>query len=302
MKLIYYTYRQMSNDFTWLLVNIMPWLTAREAHKARRRLFEAMNKYFAGDWRADASELVKARYDTLEKRGFPMDAIARLEVADSAALIINTVSSNFWILNYIYLNPALLEELRAEIATTISITTDHRTGTKTHHLTGKKIQENCELLMSTYHEVLRLQTNNVSPRWVIKDTLLADRYLLKKDSVVQIPGAVLHRDPEVWGPDAKEFHPGRFVKTAPKPHPGAYRVFGGGSATCPGRHFTAAAVVSFVAMFVMRFDTAPVNYGWRKLPPAKSHLGDAIPPPACDILVRVMTREGFENDEWVFEF
>ena len=290
------------NDYsTLLLINILPWLTAREAYQARQQLFDGMNEYFASDWRNDASEFIKARYDAFEKRNFSVDAIARYEVGNLAGIMINAVAPAFWVLNYIYLDSELLEALRVEIAASMSTSTDDQTGTRTHHLDVKKIQDKCGLLMRTYQEVLRLQTDNLSVRWVVKDTMINDKYLLKKNSLVQIPEAIFHQDPAVWGPDVKEFNPGRFLKGAAKHHPGAFRVFGDGAALCPGRHFAAAEVISLVVMFVMRFDPAPINYGWRKPLPEKSSPINPIPPASSDIKVRVKTREGFEKDEWVFE-
>lgn len=293
--------REMSDDSMLLLVDILPWLAARKAYKARQRLFDGMNRYFAGNWRDDASELVKARYDSLEESGLSVDAIARFEVGELVAIMVNTVPASFWVLNYVYSDSKLLQELRAEIAMSLSTTTDEQTGTQTHHIEVKRLQERCELLVSTYHEVLRLQTDNVSSRWVVKDTMINDQYLLRKNSVVQIPGAVIHQDPEIWGPDVKDFNPRRFLKGAPKRHAGAFRVFGGGATFCPGRHFAAAELVSFVAMFIMRFDLTPTNWGWRKPPPARSNPVNAIPSPSSDIQVRVTTRAGFEKDEWVFK-
>lgn len=290
----------MNENFTLLLVHIFPWLTARKGYKARQRLFDGMTRYFASNWRDDASELVRARYDAFQKANISVDVIARYEVGNSLAIMINTAPSIFWVLNYIYLDSALLEDLRAEVAASVFNTIDVQTGTKTNYLDIKRLQEECDLLISTYQEVLRLETDNVSTRWVVRDTMINDQYLLRKNSVVQIPGAVLHQDPAIWGPDVKEFKPQRFLKGAGKLHPGAYRVFGGGATLCPGRNFAAAELVSFVAMFIMRFDLIPVNYGWRKLLAAKSNLVDSIPSPTADINVRVKIRKGFEKDEWIF--
>lgn len=291
----------MSDNFTLLLVHVLPWLTARKAYKARQRLFDALSRYFASNWRDDASELIKGRYDALQKASIPIDVIARYEMGNSLAIMINTAPAIFWVLNYIYLDSELLEELRTEIAASVLITTDEQARTKTRHIDLKRLQEECKLLMSTYQEVLRLETDNVSSRWVVQDTMINDQYLLRKDSVVHIPGAVIHQDPAIWGPDAKKFNPGRFLKGAEKHHPGAYRVFGGGATLCPGRTFATAELISFVAMFIMRFDLIPVNFGWRKLLAAKSNLVDGIPSPTADIDVCVKTRKGYENDEWVFD-
>ena len=285
-------HREMSDNFTSLLLPVVPWLIARKAYEARQRLFDALNRYFTSNWREDASELIKARYDAFKKASTPIDVIARYEMGNSLAVMINTAPAIFWVLNFVYLDPGLLEELRAEIAASGLMTTNEQTGTKRHHLNIKRLQKECKLLMSTYQEVLRLQSDNVSSQLVLKDTMINDQYLLRKDSVIQIPGAVIHQDPAIWGPDLKKFNPGRFLKGAAKHHPGAYRVFGG---------FATAELISFVAMFIMRFDIVPVNYGWRKLLAAKGSLVDAVPSPTAEIDVRVKIRKEFENDEWVFD-
>lgn len=282
----------MSDNLTSLLLPVVPWLTARKAYEGRQRVVDALNRYFASNWREDASELIKARYDAFQKASTPIDVIARYEMGNSLAIMINTAPAIFWVLNFVYLDSKLLEELRTEIAASALMTTSEQTGTKVHHLDFKGLQKECKLLMSTYQEVLRLQSDNVSSQLIFKDAMINDQYLLRKNSVVQIPGAVIHQDPAVWGPDVKKFNPGRFLKGAEKHHPGAYRVLGG---------FATAELISFVAIFIMRFDLVPVNYGWRKPLAAKGSLVDAIPSPTADIDVHVKMRKEFENDEWVFD-
>ncbi len=291
----------MHNGCMLLLVGIMPWLVARPAYKARQQLFDGMNKYFAGNWRDDASALVSARYDAFKEHNVSVsvDTIARLEVGDIIAIMSNVVPAAFWVLNYIYADPLLLEKVRAEIDASSWSTSDEQTGGKTNHLNVKKVQEECKLLMATYQEVFRMQTFHVSSRSVVKDTMINDQYLLKKDSMVQIPGAVIHQDQDAWGLKAKFFNPLRFMGEQ-KHHAGAIRWFGGGATLCPGRHFAVAEIISFVAMFIMRFELTPVNYGWRIPEAEKASILSAIPPPSFDIEVLVETREGFEKDTWVF--
>ncbi len=44
---------------------------------------------------------------------------------------------------------------------------------------------------------------------------------------------VMHRDPEIWGPDAEEFRPERWKSLSVNDN--RFRPFGGGARICPGQ-------------------------------------------------------------------
>ncbi|GIY91601.1 cytochrome P450 3A4 [Caerostris extrusa] len=61
---------------------------------------------------------------------------------------------------------------------------------------------------------------------------------LKEGMAVQAPTYHLHRDPELWGPDVKEFKPERFSpENKSKIHPMAFQAFGQGPRNCVGMRF-----------------------------------------------------------------
>ena len=108
--------------------------------------------------------------------------------------------------------------------------------------------------------------------------MLADRYLLKKDAIVQIAGGVIHADEGIWGDDVETFKPGRFLNGTKgqqpheKPqqrHPAAFRAFGGGKTLCPGRHFAQNEILTFVALVVLQLDMAAPGGGDIKVPKKK---------------------------------
>lgn len=174
-------------------------------------------------------------------------------------------------------------------------------------------------------------------RYVTRGTLLAGKYLLRKDGVVRMPRQVIHADVAVWGPSAREFDPRRFVKPeakgskeatdevlggvgggggvrvvsrAPekptKLHPAAFRAFGGGSTLCPGRFFATTEIVSVAAMFLLRFDSAPgaggtVAGGTLVLPTRVwRSLTTSIQAPVEDVTVRVSRRgREWRGGRWV---
>jgi cytochrome P450 len=111
-----------------------------------------------------------------------------------------------------------------------------------------RIKENCPLLVSTWQEVLRMNSYLPSGRTVMQDTMVQGQYLLKKDATVFIFSGVLQSDAKSWGLDVAEFNPRRFLKgeNQNKVHPAAFRPFGGGHVFCPERIFAFTEVLAFV--------------------------------------------------------
>ena len=260
-----------------------------------------MKRYFARGGQETSSLLTKARYDVYVKHGLSTDSIAHFELSSIIGLLINATPSVFWLIFHIYSTPGLLEEIRQEIANVTTTTTEplnpqgdaktkmmkkkkKKKKKKTHSISVSGLRDHCPLLLSTYRETLRLHTNNVYTRYVRHDTLLPNNgttHLLKAGSIVQIPGASMHADPSLWGPDVHDFNPRRFIinsgannqqdekatpatnqnqnRQSPQTHhrPGSFRSFGGGKSLCPGRHFALLEIVSAAAMVVMRYDMIP---------------------------------------------
>jgi cytochrome P450 len=119
------------------------------------------------------------------------------------------------------------------------------------------------LLNSMYQETLRYTSGPLSVRKVEEDTTVAG-YRFLAGSLVMMPARPGHFDSEVFGNDAAEFIPDRFIreddKQSGRRNPGTklLRPFGGGNTLCPGRHFAIIEILAFVATMVYRFDLEPV--------------------------------------------
>ncbi|XP_047172016.1 cytochrome P450 714A1-like [Vigna umbellata] len=73
----------------------------------------------------------------------------------------------------------------------------------------------------------------------------------------------LHRDPEVWGPDANEFKPERFSEGVSKAckFPSSYAPFGLGTRLCLGKNFALVELKVVLALIISRFSfTLSPNY------------------------------------------
>lgn len=319
-----------------IILGLYPKYTARKGFAGRRKLHRAINEYFdRGDYKHGLG-VIKARHDAVINNGGTTDDVARFEIGDLIGVLVNATPTFFWMLLTIYSNASLLSSLRAEIGdvmkTTTPITKDGSKGVTKHEIDITTLEPTCPLLLSSYRELLRHRTQSSSSRWIVQDTIIADTYLLKKDSVLMVPGALIHADP-IWGPDRKEFNPRRFLKpplssssssstsssststttttnktTQAKPHPGAYRAWGGGQTLCPGRFFATTEITSAVAMVVMRFEIEPCadrkgRKGEWVFPKVDGNrVASSIHPPSEDVRVRIREREGYRGCEWGFGF
>ncbi|MCJ1294630.1 hypothetical protein MMC34_006188 [Xylographa carneopallida] len=304
----------MEDNLTMILLNIVPAITTPKAHRARETCFRAFVSYFNNGGIDDASALVKVRHENNTKYGISIEDRARFEVSNVFGILVNTAPAAFWTICHIYSSPTLLEDIREEVGDILH--TEHNTSgnAPARTIDIMKLKTACPLLLSTFQEVLRVTTHGVSVRYIAEDTLLADRYLLKKDSIVQMPSAVVHADPAVWGLSFAIFDPRRFLKIQhprggdnhpAKLHPAAFRAFGGGSTLCPGRHFATTEVVAVVAMLVLRYEITPLKKAaaegeWVLPRQDTNNVGMSVLPPVEDIRVRITKREGWEEGTWAF--
>lgn len=295
-----------------------PSLLARKAIAGRHTIVHALTAYLvSGSYKA-GSDYLQARYAQCFEYGLSFEDVARLDLGGLTALNSNTAPAAFWLTVYIFSHPFLLQSIRDEIARIIS--TQINPGSQViRTLDVAKVKEKCPLFVSTFQEVLRLRSHGSTIRLVLRDTLLQERYLLKKDGVVMIPAASLHSDPAVWGPTAGDFNPYRFIKKPSELQPnsraptdatapnnnlarsqnrvpnGAFRVFGGGTSLCPGRHLASTELLAIVAMLVMRYEMDPADGEIWKLPESSTrNMATAIPFPVRDVTVDVKPRKGWE--------
>ncbi|KAJ4815592.1 Cytochrome P450 [Rhynchospora pubera] len=78
---------------------------------------------------------------------------------------------------------------------------------------------------------------------------------LLKGTTIGIPIPILHRDKEMWGPDAEKFNPLRFENGLSKAakHPNALLSFSMGPRVCIGQNFAMLEAKTVIAMIIQRF-------------------------------------------------
>ena len=241
--------------------------------------------------------MARARYAAPSKYGLTEKDKALLEAPFLIAILANTIPTTFWALSHIFSRPDLLDELREELA--CAVTRNVSDGKATCSVEVTSLKQNCPLLLSVYHEILRTHSVLPSIREVLEDTLLNDQYLVKKGATIQMPMRLVHYDTETWGPDAQQMDLRRFLrKDQQKLNSFKFRAFGGAPHICPGRHFATTEIVCTIAFMVMRYELEPVAGSW-KIPEQDQSIFAGIPPPVDDIAVMIKERPGWQG-EWAF--
>ncbi|KAL9025103.1 MAG: hypothetical protein Q9180_007726, partial [Flavoplaca navasiana] len=298
------------HDLTRLLLAPAPLLFAPKGYFARSQLIDAMTEYLEREGHHNASDLTKARYQAGITHGLSIPGIARFELGSIMGVLVNSTPTLLLLLIHIYRDPGLLAEIRAELSAGPMKRTTVADGGVKCTIDIPSLKEMVPLLSSVYQETLRFHTHNSSSRKVMQDTVLAKRYHLKAGSIIQMPGGTIHALPSVWGDDAHQFKPRRFLKSVSdadklKVQLGAFRSFGGGVSLCPGRHFAATEICAAAAMFVARFDMVAGNdYGnvvdWQIPAMEVGRITSSIPLPKGLVLVKLSARK--DTSDWTWDF
>lgn len=289
-----------------MMPRILPSIVAPKAYYGRKKLYAAFIEYIEQKRYLKASQVIRNRVEINAKYGLNTKMLGHGEVVFLWGSLVNATQSSFWLINNIFSRPELLHEIRAEIETH-AMTTGEDDNLRI--LDMKALRNSCPLLVSTYRETLRTTANLNSSRLVTADTMVADQYLLRANSVVQIIGGVIHSDPAVWGHDAAEFNPRRFYNSmlgnftsrnekqegVKQVHPAAFRAFSGGSVLCPGRNFAQVEILGLAAALAICFEVTGVDGGPMPVPAKDETQLLAVERPLGATHVKIRRRKGWED-------
>lgn len=263
------------------VLNLMPQVFAKKGYRAREYMVKIWEEYFDQGSYEEGSELIKTRVKINNDFRIPLKETARIELGGSQAILTNTLPGTFWMIYHIFSNPAVLEDVKAELLKGVR----EDGGTCTIDLSH--VTNSCPILLSTFKEMMRVNSTGSATRIVMEDHLLDGKYLLKKGSTVMMPAMVQHTDRSIWGDDVHKFNHMRFVRQpgVKRTNPVAFRGFGGGTTLCPGRHFASTEILMFSALVILRFDLHPVDDKWVTPQTTKSPFVNALPVPDEDISV-----------------
>jgi cytochrome P450 len=104
-------------------------------------------------------------------------------------------------------------------------------------------------------------------RFAVKDDILPDDTEIPAGSLVMFSPYTINHSEKVWGPNADDFDPSRWMDMG-EPSPSRFPTFGVGSRLCPGRNLGLMEVKLALAFLVSKFDFIDEmkhngDYAWR---------------------------------------
>lgn len=200
-------------------------------------------------------DIVSIILDRMHADGQPVEpsevrAIALLSLIAGRDTTANAVA---WILHMLHEHPRVEEKLRAELLTKLP-----KLVTSDDYMPSIEELQDLPYLEATISENLRLlPIFPYTSRQCIRDTVFPDGTFLRAGTVIALPHYVMGRLPSVWGANAAEFIPERFLdadtgKSLDLPA-ATSSAFGAGPRICVGRRLATLEMKLLVACFVGRY-------------------------------------------------
>ena len=224
----------------------------------------------------------------IESGGFTDDDIVNQLLTFLAAGHETTASMLTWTMYQLCKHPDMQVRLREEIRTHLPSITDE---TKT--IEAADI-DNLPYLNAVCQESLRLMSPvPVTLRAAYEDTMLCGHFI-PKDTIISVPIDAINNSKALWGSDADEFNPDRWMgpgkaKTGGASSNYAFMTFLHGPRSCIGQGFAKAEFACLVAAWIGRFETELIDKDFQ----AKAIPSGVTVKPEGGLWVRVKEVDGW---------
>ncbi|EGZ22665.1 hypothetical protein PHYSODRAFT_314178 [Phytophthora sojae] len=224
--------------------------TAIEARRQRQEDLKAGRPVKDAD-----KDIVSIVLECMEQDGdmvSPTD-VRNIAVAALGAGRDTSADAMSWLLHTLTQNPHVEDKLRAELLENLP-----KLATSPSYVPSMDEVHGLVYLEATIRELLRLQTPvPFTLRECIHDTVFSDGTFVPKGTNVGMCHFGAARRPEVWGPDAAEFNPERFIdqetgKLVQTPM-AKFNAFSGGQRMCVGKALAMLEMKLVIATLVGRF-------------------------------------------------
>ncbi|RLN55785.1 hypothetical protein BBJ29_005935 [Phytophthora kernoviae] len=243
--------RQLRKDIATIDEFVMDIVsTAVETRRQRQEDIEAGRPVKAAD-----KDIVSIVLECMEQDGdmvSPVD-VRNIAVAALGAGRDTSADAMSWLLHTLSNNPRVEQKLRAELLEHLP-----KLATNFNYVPSMEEVQGLVYLEATIRELLRLETPvPFTLRECIHDTVFSDGTFVSKGTNVGMCHYGAARWSKVWGPDAHEFKPERFIdpktgKLVQTPL-AKFNAFSGGRRVCPGKSLAMLEMKLVIATMVGRF-------------------------------------------------
>jgi hypothetical protein len=265
-------------------------------YAARQKVFDA-HLLYCKDIPEDASLLFKERWRVMREAGISEKDSVKQQATLPIGMLSNTVPTMYWTIWELFSRPDVLADVREELEQNVVV----RQG-EGYALDVAALKSKCPILLSVLQETQRVRHIHAAIRKVLEDTMLDGKYLLKAGNYLQMPGNSIHMNTKLWGEQASQFNPYRFVaeadeNTGRKNIGSAFMAWGAPPHLCPARQFAATEILIFVALLALRVNLHPVGASWEKFPALDMTEPVTVLNPKKDVSFDVSAREKW-NGSW----
>ncbi|KAL9619140.1 MAG: hypothetical protein Q9160_006229 [Pyrenula sp. 1 TL-2023] len=255
---------------SWKLAFQYPVFAAKNMYSAKQYCDKAFCEYLRlpKEKRAHESWImgtINAGLETLK-----IEQLQRAPTMFSVYRLVNTNAYKlaFWLLTYIIYDSAILHSVRKEIEPAFN-------DVGSLNLEYLIDSSSCPLLAAAYEETLRCTNWPMGYRKVVSPCIINGR-TLRTGRKLLMPYRIMHFDPDVFGADAAQFNPRRFLHDKKLVKSTSFRPFGGAANHCPGRFLARREVLMFTALLLNRFDISlAATEGGQE--PTMPRLDDTLP-------------------------
>ncbi|KAI0814212.1 cytochrome P450 [Xylaria sp. FL0064] len=231
---------------SWKIFYRFPAWLAQRSHRAKDRAIRQLAKFLSAPREEHAH--LEWIFQTMS-RELQYLHVPHRDIAGIIMIIIWAINNNahkiaFWILAHLLHNPSYLDAVRKE--------TDAAFVTAETKPDMKILLNDCPHLDAIWYEVLRVYNASSAIREAIAPCELAGKSVRVGDQLVA-PFRQYHMNQSIFGADAPNFRPERFLENKSLPRTKGYAPFGGGHTYCPGRLFAQREIYLVVAEILWRY-------------------------------------------------
>ncbi|PNS15642.1 hypothetical protein CAC42_4094 [Sphaceloma murrayae] len=265
---------------------------AGTGYAARQQVFDAMDTY-CRQLPDDVAPVVSERARVLREAGVSEKEIAKQQTTFVIAAFANTAPTLYWTIYELFSRPEVLAEVRKEVLTE-AVSGSSKEG---FALDVSALKTRCPLLLGVFQETQRTRHIHANIREITEDTLLDGKYLLKKGHFLQMPGQPIHNEQSVWGANAGNFDPYRFMTSTDSTKrergvpPSSFVSWGAPPHLCPARQFATTESMIVLALLAVRLDLSPMQGRWEESPAVDTSDLVTMYNPKKDVALKVDAKE-----------